>query len=163
LVSTMVITYAMGPISLLALRLSLPNKTRPFRLPFAKFLCFIAFYICNLFSYWTGWDTISKLAIILASGLFLFFAAYLRGVVKVSKEDMKSTHWMMPYLIGLIVISYFGSFGGQGLIPFGWDFVVIAIFSVTILQLAITKRASISHEEASTFLAKETTVAIDHV
>lgn len=162
LVSTMVITYAMGPISLMALRLSLPNKERPFRLPFARVLCFTAFYLCNLFSYWTGWETISKLAIVLATGLLLFFIAYLRGTVKVDKDDMKATHWMMPYLLGLIVISYLGSFGGQGVIPFGWDFAVIGIFSIVILQLAITKRALISSEQADTFLTKESTIAIDH-
>jgi len=162
LVSTMVITYAMGPISLMALRLSLPDKTRPFRLPFARGLCLIAFYICNLFSYWTGWDTISKLSIVLITGLLLFFFAYLRGVVKVDKEDMKSAHWLMPYLLGLIVISYFGSFGGQGLIPFGLDFVVIGLFSVVIFQLSIAKRSQITHDQAESFLSKEAAVALEH-
>lgn len=161
LVSTMVITYAMGPISLMALRLSLPNAERPFRLPFAKSLCFLAFYICNLFSYWTGWETISKLAIVLASGLLLFFIAYYRGTVKVTKQEMKATHWILPYLIGLIVISYFGSFGGQGLISFGWDFLIIGVFSVVILQLAITYRLNISNEEVKSFLENETALALE--
>lgn len=164
LVSTMVITYAMGPISLMALRLSLPNKERPFRLPFARSLCFFAFYVCNLFSYWTGWETISKLAIVLGIGFALFLIAYIRGTIKVSKNDMQATHWMMPYLIGLIAISYFGSFGGQQLIPFGWDFFIIGIFSIVVMQLAITKRSIITNEEADHFISsKESTVAIEHV
>src|SRR5262249_36103345 len=63
LVSGMVLSYAMGPIALLCLRWELPTKKRKFNLPAAKTLCLLAFYFCNLLSYWTGWETISKLAV----------------------------------------------------------------------------------------------------
>lgn len=51
LVSGMVISYAMGPISLLCLRLELPDAPRHFRLPAAYIICPLAFYFCNLLSY----------------------------------------------------------------------------------------------------------------
>ena len=38
------------------------------------------------------------------------------------------------------MISYLGAFGGKDVIPFGWDFVVIAIFSMIILYLAVQNR-----------------------
>jgi amino acid transporter len=38
LVSAMVITYAMGPIALVCLRITLPEQERPFKLPAANFL-----------------------------------------------------------------------------------------------------------------------------
>jgi amino acid transporter len=144
LVSAIVITYAMGPISLICLRLSLPDRARPFKLPFANVLCLIAFYCCNLFSYWTGWETISKLGITLAIGLSVFLIAYLRGAVKVSRRELQSAYWILPYLFGLIGISYLGSFGGIGFIPFGWDFLVIALFTGSIMYLAIHHRANVS-------------------
>ncbi|MFZ3066872.1 MAG: APC family permease, partial [Gammaproteobacteria bacterium] len=56
LVSGMVISYAMGPIALLCLRLELPDVPRHFRLPAAYIICPLAFYFCNLLSYWTGWE-----------------------------------------------------------------------------------------------------------
>lgn len=160
LVSAIVITYAMGPIALLSLRLSLPDKTRPFRLPAANFLCLLAFYCCNLFSYWTGWETISKLGIALSIGLLLYAIAYSRGTVKVEKKEFKSLLWLLPYLGGLVAISYFGSFGGSDRIPFGWDFVVIGLFSAGILYVAVKCRIPQVNEAAlaptySTTLAME--------
>lgn len=156
LVSAMVITYAMGPIALLCLRLTMPDKARPFRLPAAPFLCLLAFYSCNLFSYWTGWDTISKFAIALGIGLMLFLISYLRGSVKIERHELKSAVWVLPYLLGLVVISYLGSFGGLNMIPFGWDFLVIGIFSVVILYIAIKSRAVLTPEEVSDYLVSKT-------
>ncbi|TAK71733.1 MAG: APC family permease [Gammaproteobacteria bacterium] len=142
LVSILVITYAMGPIALLSLRQTLPDKPRPFRLPMANILCVLAFYCCNLFSYWTGWDSISKLLMALSIGLMVFGIAYLRGNINMEKDEIKSGAWFIPYIIGLVVISYLGSFGGKNIIPFGWDFAVIALFSIGILYLAVGSRMS---------------------
>lgn len=147
LVSAMVLTYAMGPIALMSLRLSMPDKERPFRLPAANVICLLAFYSCNLFSYWTGWDTMSKLGIALFLGFALFSIAYVRGRVQLKKNELKSASWILPYLVGLIVISYLGAFGGLNIIPFGADFVVIGVFSIGILYLAVKNRATIASEQ----------------
>ncbi len=155
LVSVLVITYAMGPIALMSLRLSLPNEKRPFRLPAANFFCLLAFYCCNLFGYWTGWETMSKLAIVLTVGLAIFACAYWRGKIKMERSELKSGLWMLPYLFGLIAISYLGSFGGQNQIPFGWDFLIIAVFSIIIFYLAVQSRAALTTEEVSEFLQAE--------
>ncbi|EKD72084.1 MAG: hypothetical protein ACD_46C00014G0005 [uncultured bacterium] len=161
LVSAMVISYAMGPIALICLRMTLPNKNRPFRLPMANPLCLLAFYCCNLFSYWTGWDTISKLAIALLVGIVLFSIAYLRGSVKIAKDEIRSAFWILPYLFGLIAISYYGSFGGIGIIPFGWDFLVIALFSIGILYLAVLSRVALNADDVSNYLISES-AALEH-
>ena len=155
LVSAMVITYAMGPIALISLRLSLPEKERPFKLPAAYAICLIAFYSCNLFSYWTGWETISKLGIMLLIGVVLFGFACVRGKVTLEKGDLKSVFWIVPYLLGLTIISYLGSFGGMGFIPFGWDFLVIALFTVGIFQTAIMLRVERNHQAVNEFLSAE--------
>lgn len=160
LVSAIVITYAMGPIALLTFRRTLPDKERPFKLPFAHIICFLGFYSCNLFSYWTGWGTISKLGLMLTLGLVIFVLACLRGNFKVSQREIKSGLWVLPYLLGLIIISYLGSFGGCNLIPFGWDFVVIALFSSAILYLALQSRAMITADEVHKFLLSES-VAVE--
>ena len=145
LVSGMVISYAIGPIALLCLRLELPKEKRLFRLPAAHFLCLIAFYFCNLISYWTGWDTIYKLAIAILIGFVFFGIACIRGNIKQESLGIKSVIWVIPYLSGLVLISYLGAFGGKNIIPFGWDFLIVALFSVVILYLAVisrTKKAS---------------------
>lgn len=146
LVSGMVISYAMGPIALLCMRIELPNEKRHFRLPAAKIICPLAFYFCNLLSYWTGWETIYKLAIAIAIGILFFTVAGLRGRLQMSSLGLKSIVWIVPYLTGLILISYLGAFGGKKVIPFGWDFAVIALFSLAILYLAIKSRATLANE-----------------
>lgn len=164
LVSAMVITYAMGPIALICLRLTLPEKERPFRLPAANFLCVIAFYCCNLFSYWTGWETISKLSIALLVGFALFILSYLRGVVKMSLTELRSAIWIIPYILGLITMSYLGAFGGKNIIPFGWDFLVVGVFSLFILYLAIQTRVILNSQDVHDFLISEgsdTSLAIE--
>ena len=141
LVSAMVISYAMGPVALLCLRLELPNEKRAFRLPLPTLICGLAFYFCNLLSYWTGWDTVYKLAIAILVGFVLFASAYFRGKLNARDIGFKAAWWIVPYLLGLTVISYLGAFGGKNVITFGWDFLVIAVFSVIMLCLAVSVRS----------------------
>ncbi len=57
-----------------------------------------------------------------------------------------SATWMWPYLVGLDLISYFGSYGGgTGRIPFGWDFAFIALLCMVSLYLAVRFRANDHH------------------
>ncbi len=146
LVSGMVISYASGPIALLCMRLELPDQVRYFRLPAAKLICLLGFYFCNLLSYWTGWETIYKLAIAMMIGVVFFALAALRGRLNVASYGFKNALWIVPYLTGLVVISYLGAFGGRGVIPFGWDFLVIGLFSAVILYCAVKNRLPYSSE-----------------
>ncbi|MCD6047810.1 MAG: yveA 2 [Gammaproteobacteria bacterium] len=140
LVSAVVISYAMGPIATVALRKQLPNIKRSFRLPFNTLLCFVAFYCCNLISYWTGWDTLWKLAIALIVGSFLFITNS-RFRLSNPTVGFKSLWWLIPYLAGLVILSYLGEYGGgHHIITFGWDFLIIAIFSLIIFSIAIQTR-----------------------
>lgn len=143
LVSGMVLSYAIGPIAVLCLRKELPNQKRLFRLPAANVICLIAFYCCNLMSYWTGWETISKLAIAILIGYMIFGISYFKNRIKEKELGFKSALWLIPYLSGLVLISYLGPFGGKHIIPFGWDFLVIAIFSIIILFLSVKNRATV--------------------
>ncbi|MFA6409058.1 MAG: APC family permease [Gammaproteobacteria bacterium] len=140
LVSAVVISYAMGPVALLCLRKIIPDGDRPFRLQISYILCLIAFYFCNLMCYWTGWETIYKLAIALVIGMVLFGFAFIRHKKTYHGAGLKAAFWIGPYLLGLVLISYFGSFGGNNTINFGWDFLVIGVFSVIMLHLAIAMR-----------------------
>ncbi len=62
---------------------------------------------------------------------------------------------MLPYFIGLCLISYLGTFGGKNIIPFGWDFLIIAVFSVLVLFLAIMTRAGVIKEQYDTYKIEE--------
>jgi hypothetical protein len=67
--------------------------------------------------------------------------------MSVASLGLKSGLWVAPYLLGLILISYLGAFDGKNVIPFGWDFLVIALFSAGILYLAVKNRAVVVREQ----------------
>jgi amino acid transporter len=151
LVSAAVIAYAIGPVSLLCLRKQLPNAERPFRLKAAGLLCALAFYCCNLMDFWIGWATMSKLGIAMALGfIYLIYRHYANKVEKAS-FNIKAILWVGPYLAGLVLLSYLGSFGGKGYIPFGWDFLVVGVFSLFILGLALATRLPNVQEQFATY------------
>ncbi len=142
LVSAIVLSYAMGPIALLCLRKELPDEKRPFRIPFANTVCYVAFCCCNLICYWTGWATLSKLGMALIIGMLVFIVALLRKNIKEAYLGYKALFWIVPYLAGIMLISYLGMYGGQHILTSGWDIVVVAVFSLLILYMAIKSRAT---------------------
>lgn len=147
LVSAIVLSYAMGPISLLCLRKQLPDQKRPFRLMAAPIVCYFAFYFCNLTCYWTGWATLSKLGVALLVGMVLFTYACVTKRIKESNLGLRGLVWVLPYLIGTMVISYLGMYGGKQILTPGWDMIVIALFSAVILYLAIKSRVGSVSEQ----------------
>lgn len=138
LTSLMTFTYTIGPVCLIALRDQAPHQDRPFRLPFATLWGTIAFYFCTVFSYFNGWDIISKLSVGFAAGFVVLILYRLFSRKKnLPKLRWKESTWIWPYISGLTLISYLGSFGdGKNIIPFGWDLLVLALFSIVIIYLA---------------------------
>ncbi|OGT26316.1 MAG: amino acid permease [Gammaproteobacteria bacterium RIFCSPLOWO2_02_FULL_42_14] len=159
LTSLMAFTYTVGPICLIALREQVPNQFRPFRLPFGKIWATIAFYFCTAFSYFNGWDIISKLSIGFLVGL-LVLLLYRALSKNQHKQPMRwrSSLWIWPYVLGLTLISYLGSFGGgKNILPFGWDLLVLFIFTTSIVWLA--RRFKLSSEDTQKYIEK---MAIEH-
>lgn len=58
------------------------------------------------------------------------------GTVRFFQLHFKRGSWVIFYLIGIMLISYFGSFGGTKQILFGVDFGVIGVFSMVIYVFA---------------------------
>ena len=143
-VSLFVFSYTVGPIACMSLRKEKPNIKRPFKLPLANYMCMVAFYICTLLLYWDSWHVVKTMLLVLGVG-YVYLALYRLITYKKTKENhpdlnWKNFGWMPLYLIGLGLISYYGSFGGKHIITFGWDFAIIAVFSTIIFFIAIMVR-----------------------
>ncbi|HEY8675050.1 MAG TPA: APC family permease [Candidatus Dormibacteraeota bacterium] len=137
--SATAIMYAFAPVSLGALRKSDPDRERPYRLPFAAVLSPLGFVCANLIVYWSGWTTVNRLFGALILGLVAFaISMVLRKPDKRPVVDWKASIWVLPWLVGMAVISYLGQFtGGTGTIPFYVDLVVVTIFSLIIYYMAV--------------------------
>ncbi len=138
LVLSFFFVYAVGPIALLSLRYTMPDKERPFKLPVGHTFTLLAFYICNLIIFWTGFDTIWKVLVAITCGYIYLCLYRLTSHGKKLDIEWASGWWMFPYYIGTGILSYLGSFGhGTGTIPFGIDFAVIGLFTLIIFYFAI--------------------------
>lgn len=136
IVSCFVLAYAIGPIATTVLRKTQPNIKRPFKVPCPQLINPIAFYICNMIVFWTGWDIIKKMLFTITIGFIVLIA---RSVRLKFTLDIKQGLWMLAYLVGMGIISYLGTFGGGiKALGFGWDFLVIAAFSIAIYYYAIS-------------------------
>ena len=130
--STSILSYGIGPICLLAMRKQQPNKKRYFKLPYSVLCCTIAFYACNLMLYWCGFDIIWKLCAAMTVGLILHLG-YKRQTIRASAHSL---YWFITYMIGLLILSYLGSFGGIGYLIFPFDCLVILPFSLLSLYFS---------------------------
>ncbi len=142
--SALVFSFAVGPICLIALRKQQPERKRPFNLPFYKVVSFIAFYVCNLMIYWSGWDVVWKLGVTVITGLVVFIISNYISKNTLDQEhiatklDYKCALWLIPYMAIFCILSYYSSFtGGTKAIPIGWDFLFVGIFSLFIFILSL--------------------------
>jgi amino acid permease len=139
LTSLLALTYALGPVCLLALRKQVPDLKRPFRLPIGTLWSLIAFYICALLTYWSGWTIVWKTTVLLAIGYGIFLIYYaLFGRKKEGSLDFLSSLWVWIYMIGMAIISYLGSFNGINFLSNTTIYILLAGLSCITLWLSTT-------------------------
>lgn len=142
IVSGTVLSFGLGPVTVAALRRSLPDQERPFRLPGTDVLPFLAFACSNLIVYWTGWTTNWKLFVAILLGYVLFAAFRLaRRGTGLPPLLLSASWWVIPWLGGLCLFSRLGHYdGGLDVLGFGWGELVIVVLSVVIYALAVRTR-----------------------
>lgn len=154
LTSLMALTYIVSPICLLTIRKNVDGQNRYFKLPFANFWSFAAFYICSLLVYWTGWDVLVKLLIALIMGfvVLIVYRLFTQNRNDLLRLDWRASAWVWVFFIGMVLISYCGTFGGQGYLTFGWDFLALAVLSL--LSLWVGVKISLPKEKISNDINK---------
>ena len=148
--SASVLMYAGAPLSLGAFRRQVPEADRPYRLPWARVVAPLAFIIANMIIYWSGFIVLWKLGIVLVIGYALIGISMAFDRLR-PPLDWKSATWLPVYLVGMGIISWQGQYSGQssttplpptntGNIPFWWDMLVVAGFSLAIYFWAMAAR-----------------------
>jgi amino acid transporter len=151
--SATVIAYAMAPLAMGALRFQEPGRDRPFRLWGGSALAPLGFVVANEIILFSGWAVVWKLIAAIVIGFILLgISATTSPADRRPSLDWRSGAWVWPYVVGLGVISYLGSFGpsdalpftnvkgATGILPYGLDILVMALFSLAIYYLAISLR-----------------------
>ena len=141
--SASVLMYAGAPLSLGAFRSGLPDAERPYRVPGASVISPLAFVICGMLIYWSGFETVWKLGIVLVIGYILIGVSMAYDKQR-PPLDWKSAQWLPVYLIGMGIISWQGQFGPNNTnrIPFWWDMAIVAVFCLVIYFWAMATKLS---------------------
>jgi amino acid transporter len=137
-----VLMYAGAPLSVGAFRGQVPDANRPYRMPAAAILAPTAFVVADLLIYWSGFEVIWKLGVVLVIG-YVLIGIFMAMDPQRPPLDWKSAVWLPAWLIGLGIISWQGQYSGSGdahplpptntfHIGFWWDILVVAAFSVAI-------------------------------
>lgn len=136
LVSCLILGYVVGPVSLAIF--AKKNRYIFTQLPTyaIHFINILAFYICNLMIYWSGWQTMEKILVMFLVGYGILFAQTCFSKSLRNQLNVLKGIWVPIYMSGLGFISYFGSFGGTKFFTFGEDFLIVAIYSAMIYVFA---------------------------
>ena len=162
--SATVIMYAMAPLTLTGLRRQDPNRERKYKLPMAPVLCPLAFVLANIIVYVSGFSTLFWLDVFIAVG-FLLFLGY-QATLPADKRtilNFMSGWWILPWLIGLLLISWPGRYDGSPPKVFGitllatqklgnWlDLLIVAAWSIIIYYVATN--SGLSNEQVQAAVA----------
>lgn len=137
--AALVLTFMTGPVAAAVFRKKVPDMERPYRVGGMRFLAPFAFVVSTLVAYWSGWEVIKLLIMMIVASLVVFFAfadkdAALR---KHLREDLSAAAWLFGFYIFLLIMCYVGSFGPGKYIAGPWDSIIVAIGSLGIYYWAV--------------------------
>ncbi|PAA30193.1 APC family permease [Pseudomonas fragi] len=126
--AALVLSYAVAPVSVAALRRNAPDMPRPFRVKWMGVMGPLSFIVAALIVYWSGWNTVSWLL-----GLqIVMFVVYLLCSRFVPTnhlslgQQVRSSLWLIGFYAVTMVLSKLGSFGGLGVLAHPFDTLVVA-------------------------------------
>jgi amino acid transporter len=112
-----VLMYAAAPLALAALRRQKPDLPRTYRLPWGEVLAPVSFVFATWVIIFSGWQSYTTFMVAMLIGYALIWGSYrFRLNPNAPSMDWNSAPWIVTYLLGMLVISYFGDFGAGGII-----------------------------------------------
>jgi amino acid transporter len=143
-----VLMYAGAPLSLGAFRGQVPDAVRPYRLAAWWIWAPAGFIVANFIIYWSGFEVIWKLGIVIVIGYVIIIACMAFDPQRPNLLDpkaWKAASWLPVYLIGMGIISWQGQYAGGGTIApintnrigLWYDLGIIAAFSIVIFIWAL--------------------------
>ena len=154
LVSAFVLSYVVGPVSLLSFRKQLPNTKRSFKLPFVYAWCFVSLLIASCILYWAGWHIEKEMLIAILLGVVVLSVMHHKNHQNL---EWRSSVWVFVYLIGLGLVSKMGHFGGLDVLSQFQAYICLALLSLVTLFIALKIQSlpKVVAERAESSLAKQ--------
>jgi amino acid transporter len=129
--AALVLSYAVAPVTVAALRRSAPELARPFHLRGMAVLGPLSFIVAALIVYWSTWKTLSWL-LGLQIAIFVLYVLYRlparAGRARLLRQ-VRCSLWLIVFFALVLVVSYLGTFGGSGWIAHPWDTLSVAVIA----------------------------------
>jgi amino acid transporter len=110
--AAVILMYALAPLALGVIRVTGAQLPRPYRLGRPELVGPLAFIVANILLMWTGWHTMAKLFTAVGIGLVaLVVLTLMKPAYRHSALEWWAASWLVPYLAGMLLMSYFGPFG----------------------------------------------------
>ncbi|WP_368564019.1 APC family permease [Pseudoxanthomonas sp. UTMC 1351] len=129
--AALVLSYAVAPVTVAALRRSAPELPRPFHLRGMAVLGPLSFIVAALIVYWSTWKTLSWL-LGLQIAIFVLYVLYKLPARAERARLLRQVHcslWLIVFFALVLVVSYLGTFGGTGWIAHPWDTLSVAVIA----------------------------------
>ncbi|QSO55118.1 APC family permease [Alicyclobacillus curvatus] len=126
------ISYVTGPVAAVSLRKTGTSLDRKLRIKGLSVIAPLAFMLASLILYWAKWPLTGQVLLVMVVGLPIFLFYQAKQHFKDFSKHLKAGLWLVVYLMVMMALSYLGSqkFGGIGVIPYGWDMVIVAVASL---------------------------------
>lgn len=140
--SATVLSFGAGPLVVGALRRSMPERPRPFRVPGGDVIPLLGFYASNMIVYWAGWATNVKLFAMVLIGyaiLVILQIAGRRSAERPRLDFLAGAAWVLPWFAAMALISFFCD---PTMHParFPWVFGINVVVAIGIYYLAMRVR-----------------------
>jgi amino acid transporter len=160
--SLTVLSFGSGSIALLTFRKQIPNQERPYRAAGAWVIAPLALLSTNLIMYWAGWDQVWKMMVAVAIGYVLLAIFQLTDTRKRAPQlDLMHGWWVLVWFVGILVVSYLGSYSGVADKPdagqakvYGFNGGIIANIILTIIVLAVAWYCQLPGERVEQILSE---------
>jgi amino acid transporter len=146
-----IVSYLTGPVSAAALRVTIPDVARPFRVPFLTGVAGLAFVFATELLYWAKWPLTGEIVLLMLVALPIYIYAQARRGWADFIGQCRASAWLICFFPTIAFVSWIGSsrFGGLGYLSWGWDLLVVAVVGVAFFVWGVQSSAqwSASSEE----------------
>ncbi|MGF6414882.1 amino acid transporter [Paraburkholderia sp. MM5482-R2] len=131
--AALVVSYAIAPVCVAALRKSCPELYRPFRVKGFGVFGPLSFVVATLIVYWSGWQSLCWLLGV----QIVLYVAYLCVMRRTpvghlsTRQQVRCSLWLVGYYALTMLASYLGPFGGTGVVPHPYDFLMVCAVALT--------------------------------
>jgi amino acid transporter len=132
--ASLVVSYAVAPVSVAALRKSHPEMARPFKVKALGIVGPLSFVVATLIVYWTGWKNLCWLLGVQVLLYVAYIVAMRRTPVDslAPRQQIRCSLWLVGYYLMTMLASYLGPFDGIGLMRHPYDTLMVGLIALAV-------------------------------